>query len=57
MSEILVSKDCSNDNFRIGKQGSIWDNATWASPKFKCRGSLRFLKKKCIVFFLQLCFV
>jgi hypothetical protein len=38
----------------IGKQGSTWDNATWASSKLKYRGSLRFLDKKCHKFSSQL---
>jgi hypothetical protein len=29
---------CSEDNFRVEKQGSTWDNGTWANSKLKCRG-------------------
>jgi hypothetical protein len=43
----------SEDNFRVGKQGSTWDssntrnNATWDNSKLICRGSLSFQEKKC----------
>jgi hypothetical protein len=36
----------SEDNIRIEKHASPWDDATWDSSKLKCRDSLRFLKKK-----------
>jgi hypothetical protein len=50
--ECLKINRCSEDNFRIGKHGTTWDNgntrdnATWDSFKLKCSSSLRFLKKK-----------
>jgi hypothetical protein len=43
---------CIEDNIRIGKQGSIWDNgntwdnATWVSFKLKCKDNMRFPEKK-----------
>ena len=39
---------CSEDNFRIGKQGGTWnsgnigDNATWDNSKLKCNDILIF---------------
>jgi hypothetical protein len=53
---------CSEDSFRVGKQGSIWDNgdtwddAIWASSNLNCKGSLRFQEKKCHNFLLTTSF-
>jgi hypothetical protein len=38
----------NEDDIRIGKQGSIWDNGdTWNNATAKWKGSLRFLENKC----------
>jgi hypothetical protein len=38
---------CIWDNGDTWDNGETWDNATWDSFELKCKGSLRFLKKKC----------
>jgi hypothetical protein len=54
----LKITSCSEDNFKVGKEGSTWhncdtwDNATWARSILKCRGNLRYLEKKCHNFLL-----
>jgi hypothetical protein len=41
--EFLKITRCSEDNFKVGKQGSTWDsgdtrnNAIWDNSKLKCR--------------------
>jgi hypothetical protein len=59
MSEIWIKiTKCSENNFKVGKQGMTWDNsdtcnnATWDNSKSILKGNLRFLVKNCHNFLL-----